>query len=245
MAKPDIFDEIIQDLETCLMALKEEGVHEVEMNPDLLRSVLARDFRAAETSLQPASNETGSPLEKIALRVSACKQCPLHEARTHTVPGEGCVQPDIMFIGEGPGADEDRQGRPFVGRAGKLLDKIIAAMGYERADVFIGNIVKCRPPNNRPPMPDEMEACMPYLIEQIDTLKPKVIVALGATAVKGLLDVKTGITKLRGVWKEFNGTPLMPTLHPAYLLRNPAAKRDVWEDMKKVLHFLGKEPPEK
>ncbi|NKB23335.1 MAG: uracil-DNA glycosylase [Kiritimatiellae bacterium] len=184
-------------------------------------------------------------LEKIAKRVSACKNCPLCETRNRTVPGQGNPSSDIMFIGEGPGADEDRQGLAFVGRAGKLLTKIIDAMGYTRDQVFIGNIVKCRPPGNRTPLPEEMKACMPYLKEQIALLKPKAIVCLGATAVKGLFDPKIGITKLRGQWMSFEGIDTMPTYHPAYLLRNPSKKADVWADMKTVLERLGRPVPEK
>ena len=152
----------------------------------------------------------------------------------------------VMIIGEAPGEEEDAQGRPFVGRAGQLLTKIIEAMGLTRDEVFIGNIVKCRPPENRKPLPDEMSACLPYLRAQIEQLKPKLIVALGATAVQGLLQIETvGITKLRGQWMSYQGIDLMPTFHPAYLLRNPPAKREVWEDMKAVLAKLGKTPPKR
>ena len=155
------------------------------------------------------------------------------------MPGQGCAAPEILFVGEGPGADEDRQGLAFVGRAGQLLTKIIAAMGFTREQVFIGNIVKCRPPENRTPYPEEMQACLPFLKEQIALLRPKVIVALGATAVRGLLNLEIGITKLRGKWQTYEGIDLMPTYHPAYLLRNESAKRPVWEDMKLVRDALG------
>jgi DNA polymerase len=152
-----------------------------------------------------------------------------------------------MFIGEAPGADEDEQGEPFVGKAGQLLTKIIQAMGLQRGDVYIGNILKCRPDTpgqtagNRKPTSDEMQTCIPYLHEQIDLIRPKVIVALGATAVEGLLGKTIGITKLRGNWRTYRGTPLMPTYHPAYLLRNQALseKRKVWEDMLQVMEKLG------
>lgn len=182
-------------------------------------------------------------LKEIAVSVAACKKCPLHKTRTNVVPGQGSVGPDIMFIGEAPGADEDLQGLAFVGRAGQLLTKMIEAMGYRREEVFIGNILKCRPPDNRPPMPDEMEMCLPFLKAQIAIIKPKVIIALGATAVKGLLNLATGITKLRGKWLAFEGIDLMPTYHPAYLLRNPPAKKEVWEDLQEVLRHLGRTPP--
>ena len=191
------------------------------------------------------SGDVSEALKEIAARVSVCKKCRLCEKRTKTVPGQGAINPEIMFIGEGPGADEDRQGLAFVGRAGQLLTKIIEAMGYTRDQIFIGNVVKCRPPDNRTPLPDEMETCLPYLREQIALLKPKVIVALGATALKGLFpDTKMGITKLRGQWMSYEKIDVMPTYHPAYLLRNPAGKRDVWEDMKTVLGHLGKEIPQ-
>ena len=150
-----------------------------------------------------------------------------------------------MFVGEGPGADEDAQGRPFVGRAGQLLTKMIEAMGYRREEVFIANIVKCRPPNNRAPKPEEMEACMPYLRQQIALIRPAIMIGMGATAIKGLLGKTAGITRLRGTWQEYGGIKLMPTFHPSYLLRDPSKKRDVWKDLKLVLKELGREPPGK
>ena len=158
--------------------------------------------------------------------------------RHNVVPGIGKLEPDVMFIGEGPGADEDAQGLPFVGRAGELLTKMIAAMGYSREEVFIANVVKCRPPDNRKPTPQEMAACMPYLKRQVEIVKPKTIVALGATAVQGLLNTTRGINALRGHWMEFQGIPVMPTFHPAYLLRMPVAKRDAWADLKLVMARL-------
>jgi DNA polymerase len=185
-------------------------------------------------------------LEAVAQKVSTCKQCVLCEQRTRTVPGQGnTLSPDVMFIGEAPGADEDAQGLAFVGAAGQLLTKMIAAMGYTREQVFIANICKCRPPNNRPPTIDEMQACLPYLRLQIAAIRPKTIVALGATAVKGLLDSSVGISRLRGTWTAYAGIPLMPTYHPAYLLRYPPAKKDAWDDLKKVLQRLGKPVPAK
>jgi uracil-DNA glycosylase family 4 len=185
-------------------------------------------------------------LTAIAQRIRACRSCRLCETRTNTVPGQGNPRPELMFVGEGPGADEDEQGLAFVGRAGQLLTKIIEAMGFTREEVFIGNIVKCRPPDNRVPEQDEMATCIPYLKEQIAILKPNVIVCLGATAVKGLFgDKVTGITKLRGTWMNFEGIEVMPTLHPAYLLRNPPAKKDVWTDMQAVVKRLGRTLPKK
>jgi DNA polymerase len=179
----------------------------------------------------------------MADRIAACMLCSLHQARTRTVPGQGCPAPEILFVGEAPGAEEDKQGLAFVGAAGQLLTKMIEAMGCTRDQVFIANILKCRPPNNRPPLPEEMATCLPYLREQIGILKPKVIVALGATAVRGLLTVETKISALRGHWFTFEGIDLMPTFHPAYLLRNPSAKRDAWDDLKAVLAKLGRTAP--
>lgn len=195
---------------------------------------------AAEARRPVAEVEAG--LRKIAEEIERCTKCPLYKTRTHSVPGQGHPRPEIMFVGEAPGADEDEQGLAFVGRAGQLLTKMIQAMGFQREDVFIGNILKSRPPNNRQPLPEEMEACLPYLKAQIALLKPKVIVALGATAVRGLVGLD-GITKLRGKWLAFEGIRLMPTYHPAYLLRNPPAKKDVWVDLQEVLRFLGRTPP--
>ena len=185
-------------------------------------------------------------LTKISETITACKLCVLCEKRIQTVPGQGnAFSPDVMFIGEAPGADEDEQGLAFVGKAGQLLTKMIEAMGYTRDQVFIANICKCRPPNNRPPSLEEMQACLPYLRAQIAAIRPKTIVALGATAVKGLLDSNIGISKLRGTWTTYANIPLMPTYHPAYLLRFPPAKKDAWEDLKKVLARLGKPVPAK
>ncbi|MGA3284321.1 MAG: uracil-DNA glycosylase [Verrucomicrobiota bacterium] len=181
-------------------------------------------------------------------RALACVKCEhLASSRKNVAFGVGSIDAQLMFIGEAPGVDEDEQGEPFVGKAGQLLTRIIQAMGLQRADVYIGNILKCRPDTpgqtagNRKPTSDEMATCIPYLHEQIDLIRPRVIVALGATAVEGLLGKTIGITKLRGTWKTYRGIPLMPTYHPAYLLRNQAMseKRKVWEDMLTVMEKLG------
>lgn len=173
-----------------------------------------------------------------------CTRCPLHQGRTQIVFGVGNENADIMFIGEGPGADEDRRGEPFVGKAGQLLTRIIEnGMGMPRSEVYIANIVKCRPPNNRDPQPDEVEACEPFLAAQIRVIAPKVIITLGKWASQTLLRTSTPITRLRGRWSEYMGTPVMPTYHPAYLLRNPAEKRPVWEDIQEVLKWLGRPLP--
>ena len=205
---------------------------------------------------QPARAASVDPvkdLEAIAAEVCQCRKCELGSSRTNAVPGEGNPRTRIMFVGEAPGADEDAQGRPFVGRAGQLLDKIIEACGLRRDEVFIGNILKCRPPDNREPRPDEIINCLPYLQRQIETLNPEIIVALGGHAAKTLLNTVKGISQLRGQFHEYNagiGRPpikLMATFHPAYLLRNytPETRRKVWEDMKKVLIELGLPVPER
>ena len=175
--------------------------------------------------------------------VRQCTKCGLHKARTQAVFARGNPEAELCFVGEGPGADEDQQGFPFVGKAGQLLDKMIGAMGFGREEVYVCNIVKCRPPDNRKPEPDEMAACKPYLREQLEILNPKVIVALGATAVEGLIGMSGGITRIRGQWKLYRTIPVMPTFHPAYLLRNPVSKREVWADLQAVLKQLGRSVP--
>lgn len=210
---------------------------------DLLRAVPPL-VRAGKSDLLTALRE----------RVAVCVKCPhLAASRTQTVFGVGNAEAELMFIGEAPGADEDRQGEPFVGRAGQLLTRIIAAMGYSRDDVYIANVLKCRPdmpagePGNRKPAPEEMATCLPYLAEQIEIIGPKVLVALGATAVEGLLQIREPMGKLRGRWHSYRDTPLMITFHPSYLLRNQnnAEKRKVWEDMLLVLERLERPISEK
>ncbi len=176
--------------------------------------------------------------------VSICTKCELCKSRTNTVFGEGNPDAELMIIGEGPGRDEDEQGRPFVGRSGQLLTKMLKAMGFERSDVFIANIVKCRPPSNRVPMPAEAQTCLPYLLEQIEIINPKVLLLLGATPLKYILD-KVGITKLHGTWHEFHGIKTIPSFHPAYLLRDPNQKKYAWEDLQKIMLLLGKTTPQK
>lgn len=177
-------------------------------------------------------------LEDIRADIGDCTRCKLHAGRTKIVFGEGNPQARLMFVGEGPGADEDVTGRPFVGRAGQLLDKIIAAIGYKRQEVYIGNVVKCRPPGNRTPEYDEVNTCEQFLFRQIALIKPKVIVALGSPAFQCLCRTKESITRARGQFREWNGIQVMPTFHPAYLLRSPDKKREAWEDMKIVRDYL-------
>lgn len=179
-------------------------------------------------------------LALVREQIGDCRRCKLCERRTHIVFGVGDPQAELMFVGEGPGEDEDRKGEPFVGRAGQLLTEIITrGMGLQRSDVYIANVVKCRPPENRNPEPDEIAACQPFLFQQIDIVAPKVIVALGKFAAQTLLGTMTPIGKLRGRWFEFRGRKLMPTFHPSYLLRNPADKKLVWEDIQLVMQELG------
>jgi len=184
-------------------------------------------------------------LLKIREDLGDCTRCKLHKGRTKLVFGDGSPTAKLVFVGEGPGADEDIQGLPFVGRAGKLLTQMIEAMGLQRKDVYICNVVKCRPPENRTPEPDEVETCSPYLSRQIDVINPKVIVCLGAVAAKTLLETNRGVSQYRGEWQEWRGRKLMATYHPAYLLRNPPAKADVWKDLQKVMIELGLALPKK
>jgi len=177
--------------------------------------------------------------EQMQNEINNCKRCGLCDSRTNTVFGEGNPKAELMFIGEGPGRDEDEQGRPFVGKSGQLLTKMINAMGYQREDVYIANIVKCRPPNNRTPLPNEAEVCLPFLLRQIEIIKPKVIILLGAVPLKYLLN-KTGITKIHGEWFDFNGIKTIASFHPAFLLRDPRQKKPAWEDLQKAMKVLGK-----
>lgn len=186
----------------------------------------------------------GSSLDEVAEKVRHCTQCELHATRTQTVFSRGNGSTGLCFVGEGPGAEEDAQGKPFVGPAGQLLDKMITAMGLSPDEVYVCNVVKCRPPNNRRPSPLEMTSCGGFLERQLELLNPQVIVALGGTAVAGLLGITDGITRIRGKFRLYEGRiAVMPTFHPAYLLRNPAAKREVWTDLRQVLVHMGREVP--
>jgi uracil-DNA glycosylase len=188
--------------------------------------------------------EKTATLEELSAFIGDCRRCKLAPLRTHLVFGVGNPHSDLMFVGEAPGADEDARGEPFVGRAGQLLTDIIErGMGLKRADVYICNVIKCRPPDNRNPEPDEVAACEPFLMRQIDLVRPRAIVALGTFAVQALLKVKTPISRLRGNWQEVRGVKLMPTFHPAYLLRSPGEKRLVWQDIQEVMKLLGIEIP--
>lgn len=195
--------------------------------------------------LLAAPDPSEDSLEKIRQDIGDCRRCRLHESRTRIVFGDGNPQARIVFVGEGPGAEEDAQGLPFVGRAGQLLTAMIEntaqreGIPLKRADVYICNVVKCRPPENRTPRPDEIETCSPFLFRQLRVIRPKVIVALGATAARALLGAREGVTKLRGKWYRWENIPVMVTYHPSFLLRptGQAAKREAWEDLKKVFHY--------
>lgn len=196
---------------------------------------------------EPAEPEDPSPfagfdISRLRNEATACERCELHTTRNTVVFGTGNDNADLMFVGEAPGADEDQQGEPFVGRAGQLLTKIVEAMGFRRDDVYIANVIKCRPPGNRNPKPIEIETCEPFLLKQVELIQPKVICALGSFAAQALLHTDEKISRLRGRFHDYHGAKLMPTYHPAFLLRNPHSKREVWEDMKKVMDELGASP---
>jgi uracil-DNA glycosylase family 4 len=206
-----------------------------ELEPPPPQDTLFGEITPKDQASLPRSNET---LEDIWNDIGECVRCPLHAGRTHIVNSDGNRQARLMFVGEAPGADEDMQARPFVGRAGQLLNKIIEAIGMKREDVIIGNVNRCRPPQNRQPTLEEAKTCKPFLLREIAVVQPEVIVVLGNTAMKNLLDTKEGITKLRGKFQDYKGIKVMPTFHPAYLLRDPSKKREAWEDMKKVRDYL-------
>lgn len=201
------------------------------------------------STTEPETTETPeqkrSALDELAAELADCDRCPLAQTRTKLVFGAGSPSARLMFVGEAPGRDEDAQGIPFIGRAGKLLDRIIIAMGLTRDEVYIGNILKCRPPENRNPNASEVVQCLPFLKRQIGIIRPDLIVCLGGVAAQTLLETKQGIGKLRGRFLDYAGTKLLCTYHPAYLLRNPHAKGDVWEDMQKALKFLGMPIPKR
>ena len=231
------------------LAAAPQGLARAPLRPEPSRLVAEPEARpepsapaAPAAALDP--EERAKRLRVLEERVRGCTLCALAEGRTQTVFARGTGSSRLCFVGEGPGAEEDAQGYPFVGAAGQLLDKMIAAMGFSRDEVYVCNIVKCRPPKNRKPEPEEMATCMPYLAEQLELVEPEVIVALGATAVQGLFGTSDGITRIRGKWRLYKGrVPVMPTFHPAYLLRTPGAKREVWEDLQAVLRQMGRTVP--
>lgn len=224
-------DEVLYEL----AVLRELGYTHLEIGSAVAQS---RGYAAEETA-QPRNRETAQPFDALRTEALACTKCRLAGTRKNVVFGVGNPNADLMFIGEAPGRDEDLQGEPFVGRAGQLLTDIIKAMKLSREDVYIANVIKCRPPENRNPEPDELDACRPFIQRQIESIRPKVIVTLGRFALQSLTGKGYRISSVRGQWLEHEGVKLMPTWHPAYLLRTPAAKKDVWADMKKVMAELG------
>jgi uracil-DNA glycosylase len=230
---------------------KEMGIHDFYRQPidpsvELVASPANQAARAkpeVAVTLPPVLGEKPSALKLIREDIGDCTRCRLHKGRTNLVFGVGNVNADLMFVGEGPGADEDAKGEPFVGRAGQLLNNMISAMGIKREDVYIANVVKCRPPSNRTPEKDECDTCSPFLMRQIDIIKPKVIVALGAVAAKNLLAVNDSMSNLRGRWYDFRDSKLLVTYHPAYLLRDPRQKKEAWKDLQMVMKYLGLKAP--
>jgi uracil-DNA glycosylase family 4 len=216
----------VELIKTNLNILKESGM-----------TYIPRSKHGNET----VDNRTASgtdKLEHVLKEMGDCRRCKLCAGRTNIVFGVGNESASLVFVGEGPGAEEDKQGEPFVGRAGQLLTKMIVAMGLMREEVYICNVVKCRPPDNRDPEPDEIDACEPFLKKQLAIIKPKIIVGLGRYACQTLLKTTTPMSKLRGIWTEYDGILFMPTFHPAYLLRNPPAKKEVWQDLQAVMAKL-------
>jgi uracil-DNA glycosylase family 4 len=193
----------------------------------------------------PVIQDKPAALKAIREDIGDCTRCRLHKGRKNIVFGVGNIDAEIMFVGEGPGADEDEQGEPFVGRAGQLLNNMISAMGLKRQDVYIANVVKCRPPGNRTPEKDESDVCGPFLLRQIEVIRPKAIVALGAVAAKYLLAINDSMANLRGHWYDFKGSKLAVTYHPAYLLRDPRQKKETWKDLQMVMKYLGLKPSPK
>jgi len=216
-----------------------------ELAKDLAATLSARAIYQGRTRVAARPPDLSAQWEALRAQVAGCRKCGLCETRTTVVFGEGDVNAELMFIGEAPGRDEDLQGRPFVGRAGQLLTQMILAMGFQREEVFIANVLKCRPPENRNPAPDEVAHCEPYLRRQIELVRPKLICALGNHALRALTGYTGGISKVRGRPMEFLEWRVVPTFHPAYLLRNPAAKREAWEDLKGILRLLGRPIPQR
>lgn len=204
----------------------------------LPKNAIVMTKKSTQTLLRPK-------LDEIRSEIGDCTRCKLAKSRIHIVFGEGNPAAELMFVGEGPGEQEDLHGRPFVGKAGQLLDRMIAAIGLERSHVYIANVVKCRPPGNRNPQPDEIESCQGFLLKQIQSIGPKVIVALGKFSAQTLLQSDVRISDLRGKFHSFRNTQLMPTFHPAYLLRNPDAKKEAWQDLQLVAKMLGLEIPKR
>ncbi|MFC1822695.1 uracil-DNA glycosylase [Thermodesulfobacteriota bacterium] len=233
-------------MEEGLLSPREELKEVLDQLKNLLNADDEMGLSPPTLSLEAAryledNKEQINSLESLRAFIGECERCKLWQGRTKLVFGEGSPDARLVFVGEGPGREEDLEGRPFVGEAGRLLTKIIQAMGLSREEVYICNVVKCRPPRNRDPERDEIETCIPFLKQQISLIRPDVICALGRIAASELTGKESRITAIRGRWSAFMGIPLMPTYHPAYLLRKPAAKREVWDDAKKIMKHLGLE----
>jgi DNA polymerase len=230
----------IDEIRRTLSSLSGQGVKGADL-PEETLSLMAGWGVPPEGTGAPAADES---LEHVRADLGDCRRCPLAGTRSHLVFGAGNPRARLVFVGEAPGYDEDLQGKPFVGAAGKLLTRIIEAMGLGRDDVYICNILKCRPPGNRNPQPDEIGVCRPFLDRQLTAISPECICALGKFAAQTLLETQAPISKLRGRFHEYNGIRVMPTYHPAYLLRNPDGKRDVWNDVQKIMEMLGLKTPD-
>ncbi len=229
-------DQVVNEIRETLAAARSQLEYLRDLG--LETQPLAAPSSTARTSAVVAMHAGGETLEDVRNDLGDCRRCGLAAARTQLVFGVGNPNARLLLVGEAPGREEDLQGEPFVGEAGRLLDRILLAMKMQREEVYICNVLKCRPPNNRDPLPEEVATCEVFLARQVAAVKPQVIVALGRFAVQSLLQTKTPISRLRGEWQSYQGVPLMPTYHPAYLLRNPEGKRDVWEDMKEVLRLM-------
>lgn len=240
-------DKVLNRLYKAVELYGELGFEYLPVKKADIDGLFAEDLRSAPVNSAPAVErepsarpaDASGDLKSLKEKIGDCKRCGLSEKRNNVVFGEGSPAADIMFVGEGPGREEDLQARPFVGDAGKLLTNLIVKLGLKREDVYIANIIKCRPPGNRNPEDDEVASCRPFIEEQINIIRPKVIVCLGRVAAQALLKVKTPISRMRGNFFQYQDIPVMPTFHPAYLLRNPKDKWLTWDDMQKVLGKLG------
>ena len=231
-------EQLLNDVRTALASARSQLEYLSDLGVENLRTAASNADLPQDIDTSASLGET---LDAIRADLGDCQRCGLGASRHKLVYGVGNPNARLVLVGEAPGREEDQQGEPFVGEAGRLLDRILQAMGMRRDDVYICNVLKCRPPDNRDPQPDEVATCEAFLIRQIAAIKPQVIIGLGRFAVHSLLKSKVPISRIRGEWQSFHGTPLMPTYHPAYLLRNPEGKRDVWEDMKAVLRRLNGE----
>jgi len=233
MTTDNSFSHLLDDTIKYLEQQRNEGAQHVRLSDESLRK-LAR----LSIARQPPSKQAA--MDELRKQLGDCRLCGISRDRLNLVFGVGNPDAELVFVGEAPGADEDRKGEPFVGRAGQLLTRMIQKMGFKRSEVYIANILKCRPPGNRDPLPDEIANCEQFLIRQLEIIRPKVIVALGKYAAQTLLRSTVSITRMRGQLREYHGIPLMPTFHPSYLLRNQSKRWDVWDDMQVVLRLLGR-----